>query len=364
MTKNLLCLFLFLSGISLFQSKIKLTEESESAFFCDTNVPLNVQVSNVTLTTGTVTWTADPNTPENTVRFRMVGSATWSVVTSITGLSSFTMTGLTPCTAYEVQVAKICSVVGTWSEPIIFTTSLNYCASNSTNNNVVHISNITFNATGFPAMVSNSGASFYTDYRPDPARHITANIGTTGNTLAVSRTWNGTPTPFRVQAWIDFNANGIFDNSEMVLNMNSGTAPIVTSSFNIPVLAFTGTNSPMCGTTMRVIVSPEIVSNGCGTFAEGEVEDYGITFSSSFLSTNEVSKKNEVTIYPNPASEILYVSGITTNANFEIYNVLGQKVEEGTVSNNKINLHNMTRGNYFLHVKDKDQSVQLKFIKK
>jgi|GEM_PF-4651064 len=49
MTKNLLYLFLFLSGISLFQSKIKLTEESESAFFCDTNVPLNVQVSNVTL---------------------------------------------------------------------------------------------------------------------------------------------------------------------------------------------------------------------------------------------------------------------------------------------------------------------------
>jgi len=115
---------------------------------------------------------------------------------------------------------------------------------------------------------------------------------------------------------------------------------------------------------MRVIVSPEIVSNGCGTFAEGEVEDYGITFSSSFLSTNEASKKNEVTIYPNPASDILHVSGITTNANFEIYNVLGQKVEEGTVSNNKINLHNMTRGNYFLHVKDKDQSVQLKFIKK
>ncbi|WP_267405218.1 MULTISPECIES: GEVED domain-containing protein [unclassified Chryseobacterium] len=364
MTKNLLYLFLFLSGISLFQSKIKLTEESESAFFCDTNVPLNVQVSNVTLTTGTVTWTSDPNTPENIVRFRMVGSATWSVVTSITGLSSFTMTGLTPCTAYEVQVAKICSVVGTWSEPIIFTTSLNYCASNSTNNNVVHISNITFNATGFPAMVSNSGASFYTDYRLDPARHITANVGTTGNTLAVSRTWNGTPTPFRVQAWIDFNANGIFDNSEMVLNMNSGTAPIVTSSFNIPVLAFTGTNSPMCGTTMRVIVSPEIVSNGCGTFAEGEVEDYGITFSSSFLSTNEASKKNEVTIYPNPASDILHVSGITTNANFEIYNVLGQKVEEGTALNNKINLHNMTRGNYFLHVKDKDQSVQLKFIKK
>ncbi len=53
MTKQLLFFFLFLSGISSFYSKNLMAGESGYCYLCDT-APANVQVSNITMTSGTV----------------------------------------------------------------------------------------------------------------------------------------------------------------------------------------------------------------------------------------------------------------------------------------------------------------------
>ncbi|WP_213280239.1 fibronectin type III domain-containing protein [Chryseobacterium indologenes] len=106
MTKKLLYVFSFILGISSFQAENKIEAGSESLFYCDTNVPTGVQMSAITLTTGTVTWTADPDTPNNFIRYRIPGTTSWMVATPTPGQNLFTITNLQPCTVYEVQVVK------------------------------------------------------------------------------------------------------------------------------------------------------------------------------------------------------------------------------------------------------------------
>jgi len=362
MTKRLLCVFSFILGISSFQAENKIEAGSESLFYCDTNVPTGVQMSTITLTSGTVTWTADPDTPNNFIRYRIPGTTTWMVATPTPGQNSFTITNLQPCTVYEVQVAKICTTQGMWSNPIFFTTTLNYCSSASTDTSMMHISNVTVTSSGIASpMISDSGSSNYTDYRSDLSRRVKFYIGSTGNKLSVTNTWAGTPGTTTVTAWIDLNANGIFESTERVMVANNITpaAPAV-SVFTIPSLAALTT----CGVSMRVITNQTMPADACSTFTYGEVEDYGVDLINLTLGVEESGKSVKPEIYPNPASDILNISGISEATDYEIYNVLGQKAGEGKVSDHKVNLSNLSEGIYFIQLKDRNDTIRLKFIKK
>ncbi|WP_179473593.1 T9SS type A sorting domain-containing protein [Chryseobacterium sp. H1D6B] len=83
------------------------------------------------------------------------------------------------------------------------------------------------------------------------------------------------------------------------------------------------------------------------------------------LSVNDVSKKETVSLYPNPASDILNVSiqsGREEKA--VIYNMEGRKVLETILNKgkNEINVSNLSKGDYIITIKGIDFSG--KFIKK
>lgn len=363
MKKNLFFFFLSVSGSYCVQANTVVPEKPGSYFFCDTLAPAGVQVSGITLTTAVVSWAADPNTQNYIVRFRPAGTAAWSTVNVPSGQNALTLTNLMPCVNYEVQVAKFCNTtLGTWSAPLLFTTYLNYCAAASSDMNTVHLSTVTVTPSGGPAaMTSNSGASQYTDYRPDPNRKIQLLIGSTGNTISVTRTWSGTSSAISVRAWIDFNANGIFESNEMMVSSGSSAASVVSAVFNVPVLAFQ--TGPDCQVAMRVIVSETSASPVCGTFTYGEVEDYGVSFiTPAQLSVSENSAVKSGSIYPNPSSGMLTLSGVAGDY-FEIYNTAGQKVQQGRVSEDHIDVRELVPGTYFLQVRNKENTTRLKFIR-
>ena len=78
----------------------------------------------------------------------------------------------------------------------------------------------------------------------------------------------------------------------------------------------------------------------------------------------ESGKSVKPEIYPNPASDVLNISGISEAADYEIYNIAGQKIDEGKVSNHHVNLNHLSKGVYFIQLKDKEKVTRLKFIKK
>jgi len=92
---------------------------------CDPTPP-NVTISNITTNSAIVTWAPIVASATYVIRYRIVSTGTWTTV-SITAppLNTYPLTGLTPYTTYEVQVANICNgetTVNTWSNPKVFTT--------------------------------------------------------------------------------------------------------------------------------------------------------------------------------------------------------------------------------------------------
>lgn len=82
----------------------------------------------------------------------------------------------------------------------------------------------------------------------------------------------------------------------------------------------------------------------------------------STLSILNIESIEKFTLFPNPSSELIKVSGLKENENYRIYNVLGTEIKSGIVSNNEqIDIRNFTKGVYFLKF---DNANTIKFIKR
>ena len=69
----------------------------------------------------------------------------------------------------------------------------------------------------------------------------------------------------------------------------------------------------------------------------------------------------KVSLFPNPSNNFIQVLGLTETENYEVYSILGAKVNVGTVrQNEKIDVQNLTNGLYFLKF---SSGNTLKFIK-
>jgi hypothetical protein len=65
--------------------------------------------------------------------------------------------------------------------------------------------------------------------------------------------------------------------------------------------------------------------------------------------TTNTEINSQLNLYPNPSNEYLNVSGLKKNENYTIWNTIGNKMKNGSISNQeKINIQNLTNGRYFL----------------
>lgn len=83
---------------------------------------------------------------------------------------------------------------------------------------------------------------------------------------------------------------------------------------------------------------------------------------SSTLAVSDVTNKS-IQIFPNPAKDVLNVSNVTLNSNYEIFNAAGQLVSKGNLGTGKVAVNKLAKGVYFLNVDDKGTSVKTKFVK-
>ena len=72
-----------------------------------------------------------------------------------------------------------------------------------------------------------------------------------------------------------------------------------------------------------------------------------------------------VSVFPNPARESISITGgeLSSATKFEIIDVRGQKIIEGKLLNNKINVNTLEKGMYILRLSDTNQSRSFKFVK-
>lgn len=341
---------------NIFYAVSKLTVSQIVA--CDGSAPVNVNHSNVTSSSATISWDAVSGATY-VLRYRVVGDATWTQVP--VSSTSYNLTGLVESTNYEYQVAAVCSgTTGTYSAVKQFTTSsLAYCSSSSNSSTYEYISNVTVTPQSGSAMSNTSGASTYTDFSSNSAKYINLNKGTSNNQISVTKAWANTTYNEAVSVWIDFDRNGVFDASERILNVAPSKTTPVTATFAVPMTAYSGPKI----LKMRVIMSDAAISSPCGTFSYGEVEDYGVLIG-DVLGTSDATKTQGVQVYPNPAVNELNITNVSRKATYTIYSTSGQVVDSGAVSDSKVKVSQLTKGVYIIDVKDNDSSSKVKFIKK
>ena len=79
---------------------------------------------------------------------------------------------------------------------------------------------------------------------------------------------------------------------------------------------------------------------------------------------NEIACKQSFEVYPNPASDVLYVNSLPCKmVDYAIFNVLGQKVIAGS-TNGTISVADLEKGIYLLQIKGEKLLETAKFIVK
>ena len=81
------------------------------------------------------------------------------------------------------------------------------------------------------------------------------------------------------------------------------------------------------------------------------------------LSNQDISK-NQIKIYPNPASSFIRIDGELNANNYTIFDLLGKEVQRGKIQNANINVNSLKKGMYILKLMNNSTLIKsLKFVK-
>lgn len=80
------------------------------------------------------------------------------------------------------------------------------------------------------------------------------------------------------------------------------------------------------------------------------------------LSLDDFDSEEKISLTPNPSSQFIQVSGLTSTSEYAIYNIIGKEINSGQVANNeKINIEHLDNGIYILRT-EKNKTVKFQKI--
>lgn len=274
----------------------------------------------------------------------LIGSAT---------STSYAVTSLTPSTTYSftVRAKDAAGNVSGASNTVSVTTAagstVTYCSASATNTGDERIGNVSF------ANINNTstGTAGYENFTS-----VSGTV-TKGNAYAISVTpaWTSTKYSEAYAVYIDYNRDGDFtDSGELAWTRSGSTASPVTGSITIPSTAVTG------ATRMRVMMQYNSVpSSSCGSYTYGQVEDYTLNIvSAGRADTVSADLATAVRAYPNPASDVLHISGIA-GENYSIFDMGGKLISSGKLENGSVRVSQLVKGIYIIQT----GQISLRFVK-
>ncbi|UKB79906.1 reprolysin-like metallopeptidase [Chryseobacterium sp. MEBOG07] len=325
-------------------------------------------------TTARVSWNSVPGATYS-VNYRKQGASSWSNATSPT--SSVVLTGLEDETNYEVQVAAVVNTVpGTFSNNYTFKTNglktgIDYCILNTGITDYGTVYQVSLNGTVIQTDGSYRG---YKDLSENPAMTLNLVKGTQYSLdlrTVISSNYSGLASrPIRINAWIDYNRNGLFETSERIYGLGSSNVSVNSAvgaavNFTVPDTAYAG------GKTLRMRIVSKFGNSDlvdtCGELAAGAggIMDLPVKITET-LAVNETKdvKSSEISIYPNPADTFVEVKNLKGKADYKIYTADGRLAQEGQIDGQRINVASLIKGMYVITIKDDKNTYNTKLIKK
>lgn len=308
-------------------------------------------------------WDSSSNTAD-TLKWRKVGDPSWEI---IVGPEVFyPLSGLETCQEYEFEIASACTFIPINSETYTFFTKgcgtcldFDYCPPPALTGSAIdgYINEVKIND-----YVNTSGSDDgYGNFAVNNAESLVR-----GESFDLSVELGGNNFVYLI-VWIDYNANGEFEDSELVWEEG---LPSQEESQNIliPVDAQTGI------TRMRILHGWNSSANPCylsDVSEQGEMEDYCINITDPELTSLEETDVSsiEFSVHPNPFKNTVKLNSTgQTNEKYQlsIVNMMGQTVR--TINNfdarNNIDLSLLPQGIYFLKIKNELKEIEvIKLIK-
>ena len=76
------------------------------------------------------------------------------------------------------------------------------------------------------------------------------------------------------------------------------------------------------------------------------------------------TQDESLTIFPNPAKDILYMEGVSNDSKISVSDVMGRNLEVKHLNTEALDVRTLTSGVYILNIEDKGVVKKIKFIKK
>jgi hypothetical protein len=177
---------------------------------------------------------------------------------------------------------------------------------------------------------NSSGAQGYADRR-DLFTDLSRSQGENVYSIQAMQLWSSeTSPPFSpgdegFAAWIDFNDNGIFESSELLIDSSFQTSGTLEDfALTIPTSAELGSH------TLRVkaidITAGDNLTNPCDNFSYGEVHDYTVNIVET-LGVNNINLYNSefkiISLYDNQFN-ISLATNYSDNISFSVYDISGK----------------------------------------
>ena len=318
--------------------------------------PSSIQFVTVTPYDSEILWSTKDSDLSYVFRAKETASSEWTEWDFNDNLVS--LTGLNPCTEYDIEVKALCASGESTFSPTQKLTTLGcsgplYCNSKGEVATFEWIQKVELGQ-----LVNESGNNFgykqFTEFE--------STVFELGQEYSVELTPGFSDDVYDEywRIWIDLNQDGDFnDAGEMVFDLSSPTPNIVTGTFTLPASAQLGT------TTMRVAMkyydsatdadSPQ----SCTTFDYGEVEDYSITIDQTTSSAEPI--RSDISVFPNPFTDRVQIKGLEEDHELSILDVNGklvyQKITDSLRPQEEISLAHLPVGIYILQVMDSSNRV-------
>jgi bacillolysin len=239
-------------------------------------------------------------------------------------------------------------------------TTTAYCASKG---NSVSYEYIDYVKLGTIARTSTADGGYY-----DGTATGTSVAAGSSQSISYSAGFVGSAYTEYFKVYADWNQDGDFgDAGETIVSAaGSSSTAIRTSTFTVPSTAKTGK------TRLRVVMSDASATTSCGTYSYGETEDYSLTVTGGttivaqgLTATAALDAGAELSLYPNPASELIQLS-LSSGAELKSVEVVDARGATATIryeGNGQLNVSSLAAGLYLLRASDGQNTFVKRFAK-